>query len=277
MTTKVEKTIEVDVPVSTAYNQWTQFESFPEFMGGITSVTQLGDQRLHWVAEIAGVKREWDARIVDQVPDSVVSWVATEGATNAGAVRFTPLGATRTLVQLELEYEPEGVVEAAGDKLGIVEKRTEADLEKFKKFIESRGGETGAWRGSVDDLGVAGTPGVEDAAGTEGDSGKAGVSGKAVAAGLVAAAAGAAVAGAVAKKSGDDEDDSIEVRPASAPAPVTTPEPVVTSTAESTPTPASGTTQEDQVTGTRTDDAIFGTDAEPTVDNPLDGEPPARP
>ncbi len=212
-----------------------------------------------------------------------MSWVATEGATNAGAVRFTPMGATRTLVQLELEYEPEGVVEAAGDKLGIVGKRAEADLEKFKKFIESRGSETGAWRGSVDSPGVAGTPGVEDAAGTEGDNGKAGVSGKAVAAGLVAAAAGVAVAGSVAKKSGDDEDDrvdeddSVEVRPASAPAPVTTPAPVATPTAESTPTPVSDTTEEDQVTGTRTDDAIFGTDVEPTVENPLDGEPPARP
>jgi carbon monoxide dehydrogenase subunit G len=207
MPTKVEKSIEVNVPVSTAYNQWTQFEQFPRFMGGVQQVRQLDDRRLHWVAEIGGVKREWDARILEQVPDEKVSWAATSGATNAGAVYFQSVSADRTLVRLVLEYEPEGLVEQVGDKLNIVAKRAEADLEKFKAYIESRGVETGAWRGSVDE-GRGGTPGVEDAAASRGDSGTAGVSGKAVAAGAAVAAAGVAgaAAAAAARKSGDDED-----------------------------------------------------------------------
>jgi hypothetical protein len=210
MTTTVEKTIEVDVPVSTAYDQWTQFESFPEFMGGVKRVDQLDDRRLHWVAEIAGVAREWDARIVEQEPDTKVAWAATEGATNAGAVHFSSLGPTRTLVRLHLEYEPEGLVEKAGDALNIVQKQAEGDLERFKAYIESRGTATGSWRGSVP--GAAGVPGVEDAAQTRGDSGKAGVTGKAVAAGVAAAAVGAAVAGAAAKKAADSEADSDDVQ-----------------------------------------------------------------
>ncbi len=207
MTTKVEKSIQVDVPVSTAYNQWTQFEDFPQFMGGVQEVRQLDDKRLHWVAEIAGVKREWDATILEQVPDQKVAWAATEGATNAGAVYFESAGSDRTTVRLSLEYEPEGLVEKVGDKLSIVEKRAEADLEKFKSFIESRGAETGAWRGSVEEGQRVGTPGVQDAQGSQGDDGKAGLSGKVKAAGAAVAAAGiAAGAAAVARKSGDDED-----------------------------------------------------------------------
>ncbi|MDQ1710390.1 MAG: hypothetical protein QOG49_1775 [Frankiaceae bacterium] len=208
MTTKVEKSIEVDVPVRTAYDQWTQFEEFPEFMGGVKEVKQLGDQRLHWVAQIAGVKREWDANILEQVPDQKVAWAATSGATNAGAVYFTPIGAGRTAVRLVLEYEPEGVVENVGDKLGIVEKQAEADLERFKKFIEKRGTETGAWRGSVP--GAVGTPTVEDAAASRGDKGKAGVSGKAVAAGAAAVAA-AGVAAAKAKSGKNAADEALVV------------------------------------------------------------------
>src|SRR3712207_1443076 len=138
MTTRVEKTVTVDVPISTAYNQWTQFEEFPEFMGGVQKVEQLDDKRLHWVAEIAGVKREWYATILEQRPDALVSWAATEGATNAGAVSFLSLGPGQTTVTLELEYEPEGLVEKAGDALGIVGKQAQSDLEKFKSFIESR-------------------------------------------------------------------------------------------------------------------------------------------
>src|SRR3712207_6102106 len=164
MTTKVEKTVTVNVPISTVYNQWTQFEDFPQFMGGVQEVTQLDDRTLHWVAEIAGVRREWDAAILEQVPDSKIAWVAIEGstnagvrsewdtaileqfpdskiawaaiesATNAGAVYFEPTGADSTLVRLSLEYQPEGLVEKAGDFLNIVEKRAEADLEKFKGF-----------------------------------------------------------------------------------------------------------------------------------------------
>lgn len=207
MTTKVEKSIEVDVPVSTAYNQWTQFEEFPRFMGGVQEVRQLDDRRMHWVAEIAGVKREWDAKVLEQVPDRKVAWAATSGATNAGAVYFQPIGTDRTQVRLSLEYEPEGLVEKAGDKLHIVEKRAEADLEKFKSYIEGRGAETGAWRGTVDEGRTLGTPGVEHAASSRGDDGKAGVSGKAVAAGAVAAGAAAAGAAAVAKHRSEGEEE----------------------------------------------------------------------
>jgi uncharacterized protein YndB with AHSA1/START domain len=213
MTTEVDKTIEVDVPVTTAYNQWTQFESFPQFMGGVTEVRQLSDTRLHWVAEIAGVKREWEAEITDQVPDTRIAWRATEGATNAGAVSFSSVSATTTLVTLHLEYEPEGLLEKAGDKLNIVGKQAEGDLDRFKKFIEKQGAEEGGWRGSV--AGSPATPGVEDAASSLGDDGKAGVSGKAVAAG-VAAVVGAAAAGLAAKKAGSDDsedDDTVTAVP----------------------------------------------------------------
>ena len=139
MATKVEKSIVVDVPVGTAYAQWTQFEEFPQFMSGIAEIRQLDDTTLHWVAEIGGVKRQWQARILEQVPNEKVAWAATEGATNAGAVYFSPLGEDQTLVRLSLEYAPEGLVEKAGDMVNIVEKQAEGDLERFKQFIESRG------------------------------------------------------------------------------------------------------------------------------------------
>jgi polyketide cyclase/dehydrase/lipid transport protein len=197
MTTKVEKSIQVDVPVNQAYNQWTQFEDFPHFMGGVREVRQLDDRRLHWVAEIAGVRREWDASILEQEPDRKVAWAATSGATNAGAVRFEAAGASSTIVYLTLEYEPEGAVEQIGDKLGIVERQVKNDLERFKRLIEDEGYATGAWRGSINEDLDVGTPGVGDAVGSHGDSGKAGVSGTAVAAG-VAAVAGVAAAGAAA-------------------------------------------------------------------------------
>ena len=205
MTTKVEKSVEVNVPVSTAYNQWTQFEEFPRFMGGVQEVRQLDDRRMHWVAEIAGVKREWDAEVLEQLPDQKVAWAATQGATNAGAVYFQEAGPDRTIVRLSLEYEPEGLVEKAGDALNIVEKRAEADLEKFKAYIEGRGVETGQWRGSVGEGAAVGTPGAEDAAASRGDSGKAGVSGKAMAAGA-AVVAGAAAAAAAATSGGDERE-----------------------------------------------------------------------
>jgi carbon monoxide dehydrogenase subunit G len=183
MTTKVERSIQVDVPVNQAYNQWTQFEDFPHFMGGVKEVRQLDDRRLHWVAEIAGVRREWDASVLEQEPDRKVAWAATSGATNAGAVRFEAAGPSSTIVYLTLEYEPEGVVEQVGDKLGIVERQVNSDLERFKALIEDEGYATGAWRGSINEDLDVGTPGVGDAVGSHGDSGKAGVS-----------AAGAAVA-----------------------------------------------------------------------------------
>jgi uncharacterized membrane protein len=208
MTTRVDKSIEVNLPVSTVYNQWTQFEDFPQFMNGVTSITQLGDDRMQWVAEIAGVRRQWEAKVLEQVPDRKVAWAATEGATNAGSVEFEDLGG-RTRVHLFLEYEPEGLVEKVGDKLNVVENQAEGDLDRFKAFIEAEGYATGAWRGSVESSGHVGTPGVEHAAESRGDEGKAGVSGKAVAAGVGAAAAAAAgiaaVAAATSKKHGDDE------------------------------------------------------------------------
>ncbi|MFD5276083.1 SRPBCC family protein [Pseudarthrobacter sp. NPDC058362] len=193
MSTKVEKRILVNVPVSTAYNQWTQFEEFPHFMGGVKSVKQLSDEQLEWVAEIGGVRRQWQARILEQVPDRKVAWAATEGATNAGAVEFEDVGGGQTSIRLTLEYEPEGVVEKVGDKLNVVDRQAEADLNRFKEFIEDEGYASGAWRGTVNPGATVGTPGVEHAAGSLGDSGKAGVSGKVAAAG-VAAAAGAAAA-----------------------------------------------------------------------------------
>src|SRR6476661_163035 len=160
MSTKVEKRILVNVPVSTAYNQWTQFEEFPHFMGGVKSVTQLSDDRLEWVAEIGGVRRQWEATILEQVPDRKVAWAATEGATNAGAVTFEDVGGGQTSVHLSLEFEPEGLLEKVGDKLNIVENQAEADLDRFKAFIEAEGYATGAWRGSVNEGAAVGTPGV---------------------------------------------------------------------------------------------------------------------
>jgi hypothetical protein len=197
MATKVEKTVLVDVPIRVAYNQWTQFEEFPQFMDGVVEVKQLDDRRLHWVAEIAGVRRQRDASILEQVPDKTIAWAATEGATNAGAVYFSEAGPTRTAVTLSLEYEPEGLVESMGDKLNIVGKQAEADLERFKALVERRGYETGGWRGTVNEGGTGATPGVEAAAGTRGDKGKAGLSGKAKAVGALAATAGVIAVGAI--------------------------------------------------------------------------------
>jgi uncharacterized membrane protein len=207
VTTKVEKSILVNVPVSTAYNQWTQFEDFPQFMGGVKTVKQLDDDRLEWVAEIAGVRRQWTARVLEQVPDRKVAWAATEGATNAGAVTFEDVGGGQTSVHLSLEYEPEGLVEKLGDKFNIVENQAEADLDRFKSFIEAEGYETGAWRGSVSEGAAVGTPGVAEASSSRGDAGKAGLSGKAVAAGLGAAAAVGAAAVAGKKASAEDETE----------------------------------------------------------------------
>jgi carbon monoxide dehydrogenase subunit G len=236
MSTKVEKTVVVDVPLSTVYNQWTQFEEFPHFMNGVKSVTQLGDDRLEWVAEIGGVRRQWEARIVEQVPDSRVSWAATEGATNAGTVMFHAAGEGRTEVHLVLEYEPEGLVEKIGDKLNVVESQAEGDLERFKKFIEDEGYATGAWRGRVNEGVPVGTPGVEDAAASRGDDGKAGISGKAVAAGV--AAAGLAAAGLAAAAKGTDSDDE-DTQPATfeADAPAAPAVPTVTPVAPETTVP----------------------------------------
>ena len=225
MSTKVEKSVTVDVPISTAYNQWTQFEEFPQFMGGVQKVEQLDDKRLHWVAEIAGVRREWYAEILEQRVDEKIAWAATEGATNAGAVYFVAAGPTQTNVTLELEYEPEGLVEKAGDALNIIERQAQSDVEKFKTFIESRHTETGGWRGEVGAPAV-GTPGVEMTT-SEGDSGKAGISPKVAAAGAAVAAAGVAAAAAAAKSGSKDEDEVAVAPPPPPVAPELTPQPVV--------------------------------------------------
>ena len=144
----IRETVEVDVPVATAYNQWTQFEEFPRFMEGVKQVTQLGDAKLQWTAEIAGQTRTWMTRIIEQEPDQRVSWESTEGARNAGSVQFRPSG-DGTLVTLSLSVEPGGPVEAAGDALGFVQRRARGDLERFKSFIEARAQETGGWRGEI--------------------------------------------------------------------------------------------------------------------------------
>ncbi|MBW3547701.1 MAG: SRPBCC family protein [Actinobacteria bacterium] len=145
----VDETIEVNVPVRTAYDQWTQFESFPEFMEGVEEVRQITDTRTHWKTEIGGVKREFDAEITEQVPDQRIAWRAVEGPDQGGVVTFDAPDPNKTRILLELDYDPEGVVEEAGDKLGVVKRRVKGDLERFKEFIESRGVESGAWRDEV--------------------------------------------------------------------------------------------------------------------------------
>lgn len=146
----VEKSIEVNVPVNTAYNQWTQFEDFPKFMEGITEVRQLDDTHLHWSADIAGKHKEWEAEISEQIPDKRIAWHSTTGARNAGVVTFHKISDDTTRIMLQMDYDPEGVTENVGDAMGIFSSRVKGDLERFKEFLESHGHETGAWRGSVD-------------------------------------------------------------------------------------------------------------------------------
>ncbi|MFB9907555.1 SRPBCC family protein [Allokutzneria oryzae] len=145
----IEEQVEVHAPVRTVYDQWTQFESFPQFMEGVERVEQRSNTLTHWHASIAGVDREFDAEILHQVPDERVSWSVLSGPKHRGTVSFAPEDATHTKVSLRIEYEPEGVVENVGDKLGIVRGRVKGDLGRFKEFIERRGTETGAWRGEV--------------------------------------------------------------------------------------------------------------------------------
>jgi uncharacterized membrane protein len=147
--TTVEQSIDVEVPVTTAYNQWTQFEEFPQFMEGVEQVVQLGPTTTRWKVRIAGVSREFDAAITEQHPDERVSWRTTEGPRQAGVVTFHQLSPERTRVMLQMDFEPAGVAEKTGDKLGLVRNRTKGDLERFKKFIESRGTESGGWRQDV--------------------------------------------------------------------------------------------------------------------------------
>ena len=145
----IEKSIEINVPVGTAYNQWTQFEEFPKFMEGVKHVKQLDDKHLHWKAEIGGKEKEWDAEITEQIPDKRIAWRSRDGAQNAGVVTFHRLSDSTSKVMLQMEYDPDGVLENVGDATGMVSQRVVGDLERFKRYIESRGQETGAWRGNV--------------------------------------------------------------------------------------------------------------------------------
>jgi uncharacterized membrane protein len=146
----VQESIEVEVPVRTAYNQWTQFEEFPNFMEGVERVQQLDPTHLRWRASVAGKAKVWTAEITEQRPDERVAWKNVDGAENAGVITFHRTGEGRARVTAQIDAEPEGVVEAAGDALGLLDRRVKGDLERFKAFIESRGGETGAWRGEVE-------------------------------------------------------------------------------------------------------------------------------
>ena len=145
----IEESVEVNVPVRTAYNQWTQFEEFPTFMEGVEQVQQLDDTHLHWVAEVAGQRREWDAEITEQEPDQRIAWRATDGKPNGGVVTFHRLDDARTKIMLQMDYETEGVVEGVGSAVGADDRRVQGDLGRFKELIESRGQESGAWRGEV--------------------------------------------------------------------------------------------------------------------------------
>jgi uncharacterized membrane protein len=145
----IEQSIDVEVPISTAYNQWTQFESFPDFMDGVEEVRQLDDTHLHWKAKIAGVEREWDAEVTEQHPDERVAWKSTSGQHNAGVVTFHKLDDQKTRVMLQQDVETEGIIEKVGDALGMIERQAKGDLKRFKELIESRGSESGSWRGDV--------------------------------------------------------------------------------------------------------------------------------
>jgi uncharacterized membrane protein len=150
MTTTIEHSIDVSVPVRTAYNQWTQFEEFPEFMQGVEYVHQIDDTHVRWKAEIGGTSHEWEAEITEQRPDERVAWKTTSGKGHSGVVTFHRLGEDETRVMVQMDWEPEGVKESAGSALGLDDRRVKGDLERFKQLIESRGTESGAWRGEVD-------------------------------------------------------------------------------------------------------------------------------
>src|SRR5205085_6019568 len=143
----IEQSVQIDVPVRTTYDQWTQFEQFPQFMEGVESVVQTDDTHLHWTAEIAGVRREWDAEITEQHPDERIAWTATDGTRNAGVVTFHRIDDECTRIMLQLDVEPEGFVEHVGDALGIIRRRTAGDLDRFKDLIEAAGESSRAWRG----------------------------------------------------------------------------------------------------------------------------------
>jgi uncharacterized membrane protein len=145
----VEESVEVDVPVRTAYNQWTQFESFPQFMASVKSVEQVDDTHLRWCALVGGKLKEWEAEITEQIPDERIAWRSTSGVPNSGVVTFHKINEGRTRIMLQMDYTPETLVEKAGDVVGATKLTAKGNLKKFKALLESRGQETGAWRGSV--------------------------------------------------------------------------------------------------------------------------------
>jgi uncharacterized membrane protein len=173
----VTESIEVDVPVSTAYNQWTQFEDFPKFMAGVLEVRQLDDTHLHWRAEIAGKEEQWDSEITQQVPDKLIAWRSTSGVRNDGTVTFRKISDSRTAVEFRSHYQPRGLIENIGDALGVVSMRAKGNLQRFKEFLESRGRETGAWRGSVGAGGSTGSSGGSGSGGSMGAGGSTGSGG----------------------------------------------------------------------------------------------------
>ena len=145
----IEESIEVSVPVSVSYNQWTQFEDFPLFMEGVEHVEQIDDTRLHWIAKVGGKTNEWDAKILEQHPDKQISWISEDGKKTRGTVSFEPAGDSRTRITLSMSYQAEGLTETLGSAVGLDQRRVRGDLERFKELIESRGAESGAWRGEV--------------------------------------------------------------------------------------------------------------------------------
>lgn len=149
MASTVEEAIEVDVPVSTAYNQWTQFEELPKFMESVHEVRQLDDRHLHWRASVAGKEEEWDAEITEQIPDQRIAWRSTGGVHNAGAVTFHKISDSKTRIMLQMDYDPRSIDEKIGNALGLVKMQTKSNLRRFKKLVETRGSETGAWRGTI--------------------------------------------------------------------------------------------------------------------------------
>ncbi|MEO8163926.1 MAG: SRPBCC family protein [Betaproteobacteria bacterium] len=160
---RIEKTFEVTAPVRAAYNQWTQFEYFPHFMHGVEEVVQLDDTHLHWRVSVAGKHKEWDAEIIDQIPDRMIAWRSIAGVPNAGQVSFEPLPRERTRIMLAMEYEPQSAVEKAGSAIGVLARKIERTVQEFKQFLEARGRETGGWRGEVRNGRLAGatSPGTD--------------------------------------------------------------------------------------------------------------------
>lgn len=145
----INKSITVNIPLTETYNQWTQFKEFPHFMEGVKEVKQLDEKHLHWKAEIAGKSEEWNAEITEQIPDQLIAWRSTAGAKNSGMIHFYSKGSNQTEVTLDINYEPDGLIENIGDFLGLVSARLSGDLVRFKEFIETRHSATGGWRGEI--------------------------------------------------------------------------------------------------------------------------------